>query len=185
MRNEKKQRLCGMFHHEPIKGWREEYGHIYFTLVWKDEDDKITNTCDTWDSPKYPLYMENLQINCQYDRNNMENGLITPYGQEVCYKPHMVGIKRAEKMVKTLKTINKRMDKYYQEWGNAQDFAGLVLRFLKAVGAEAILMKVSKGSDGFFYADSCYREYGLTYVSTLIRQHLGEVEEAIKAKAVA
>ena len=188
MKEEQEYKIMALMDHEEPKtfyGNEHNYGHITIRPVkWLVPSGQVRNFTT---SPLYPefepaLYLADLQLSCQY---HVEDGGVSElYGYRLEYKPYNVELEDAEKMVKTLRKINKKMEGYRQEWGNPQNFGDYAMRFLKAIGAGGVLRQTSRGR-GSGYDDNGFQPWNLTDLPWLVKNATTEVQEKVDAKKAA
>lgn len=82
------------------------------------------------------------------------------YGWEIHYRDvHSIDRRRAERMARTLKSIEARMERTNAKYGRATTFGGYVLRVADAIGATRIVLREAseKASRGWSYDHSSHR----------------------------
>jgi len=180
--NEKYQIMVLLDHEKPKNPYSQQYdnfGKFYFRPVKRFASGKVRNFAD---SPMYPkfepaLYLAGLQFSCQY---HIEDGRVSdPYGYRLEYKAFAVELEGAEKMVKTLRKIGKKMELYRQQWGNPQDFGSYAMRFLKAISAAGILIETGRRRQSAGYDDLDFQPWDVTELPWIVKNALGEVQGEI------
>ena len=116
------------------------------------------------------LYLYNFRVYSQGDRDSRSSrGL---YGFEYEYADiHTLDLRKAEASAKTLRTIEKRMAKLYERFGNAPTFGQYVARVAECIGASGIVAQQGP-SRGWSYSDSEQRIMtladGVYYIDRLV-----------------
>lgn len=179
--------VYGLLRHERPKNihsdW-DNYGRLIVSLVKRMEDSRIRNFSSSfYDDNNLPQHLADLNIRCFY---NVKGGVISElYGWSIEYDPHTVDLVRAEKMVKTLRKIHKRLEAMAKEWGNPETFGAFALRVLKAIGAKGFVRR-SKECPGYgSYDDSTWIDRGLTDLNYAVVNEVADYQEEIKKKAAA
>jgi len=182
---EKDQKIYGIFNHIKPKNIYSEWdnhGEITISLVKRDEAGKIRNFSD-FEDQDLSLFFPDIQLRTFYTVKNHEVSEF--YGWSIEYKPHAVDLPKAEKMVKTLKLINRRLEKIAAQWGPARYFGEYALRFLKATGAAGLLKLVSSRPGGWSYDDSEYRAVALPGVPALVSNERTDYEDEVEKRKAA
>ena len=184
---EEKYQIVGLFDHEEPKAYTGSYdnfGHIYVRPVKYLDSCKVRNFSDSFPDYDLPLFLAALQLTCQY---HVEKGKLSePYGYRLEYKAYSVEQPAAEKMVKTFKKIEKKMEAYRQEWGNPVDFGSYAMRFLKAIGGTAVLRVRDQGRrPASCFDDNVYQSLDIIELSWLVKDAMFQVQEKVDAKAAA
>ncbi len=141
--------------------------------------DKVRNASD---EPLNGLHLNNLMVSCQGNSNDDTRSL---YAFSVRFETG-AGIDRqdAERMLKTLTTIEKRMDVVTAQFGHPGTFGQFVARVAAAIKADAIVVAHGK-SNGWSYDESNHRFLsiadGIYYVDGIERAWADE--RASKASA--
>ena len=182
---DEKYQVVGLFDHEEPKqyyGQYDNYGHIYIRPVKYLVSCKVRNFSNSFPDYDLPLYLaDGLQLSCQY---HVEKGTLSElYGYRLAYKPFSIEQHEAEKMVKTFKKIEKKLEGYRQEWGNPVDFGSYAMRFLKAIGATGILRLRKVGRETCNYDGNEYQSLSITEIPWLVKDALFQVQEKVDAKA--
>ena len=97
------------------------FAHIEAHIV-KTEDGKIRNCTSAWDT-KPTQYYDYLVFSCQISASNDDS-----YAWEASYKnTHHVDLAQAEKMVKTLRSINRKYEKLTSTLGEPESFGSYIV----------------------------------------------------------
>jgi hypothetical protein len=117
-------------------------GNIVIDLVYvipdKGEWNNSIGFYDNYDHQKHAY--KNLTINCQMDAYNA-----MPYGWELVidqsYDNSKIKLEDAEKMVKTLRPLNRKLTKLDEKIGYCDSFEEFVNRLTKILGVKAFYSK--------------------------------------------
>lgn len=149
--------------------------HISLSAITLTAENKPRNISD-WDSPvvtpRGSFQLGNFQIRSQGARKDAPRTAETKgadlygsrhlYGFQVEYTGyHTVRLKTAEEIVKTLRTVEKRLEKAQYEQGYPATYAEYVRRVADALGVNQITWLVAKGGNGHTYDDNVYRTVGV------------------------
>ncbi len=100
----------------------------------KPEDAIGFRNC-TWSSgKKNALFVEDMQVRCQYDKKGFDSIAAPAYGEQVVFKPFRVERVDARAMEDTFKTLDKGMTKFADDFGHVRTFGELVTRTAKLLG---------------------------------------------------
>lgn len=111
-----------------------EYGHVKAAIVERDpETSELLGFRSDYEDKEYEYYQD-LIVDGQTHRGNKDGS--SSYGWKIMYRPFTVTEREAGKMYKTLSKLNKKMDKYYNEEGQADTFGEYVSRVAKAAGVK-------------------------------------------------
>jgi hypothetical protein len=91
--------------------------------------------------------------------------------------PYFVDLDRAEKQLKTLKTINSRLDKINQEWGFTEEPDQIAIRFAKAIGAKEYFKQTRNG--GYSYTESEYHRGVLADLQNAVKYLVQDAKRLI------
>jgi hypothetical protein len=112
----------------------DKYGNVTLIPFFRDE---IGNKrYPVFGRDDHPLELADLAARCQIDgRMGSES-----YGWSVQYRNlYSVDLGSANRILKTLRTIDRRMDKMIEREGQPQSFGQFVNRFMRAIGASIIV----------------------------------------------
>jgi len=114
-----------------------EYGHIRAIVVRFDEEDgKPRGICSIFPDKDWQFY-DGLQVNCQMDSHEDNR---SPYAFKVEYKDiHSAGLRKINKMQKTLKKIDNKMRKFDIDFGAPKTFGEYVVRVANTIKAKTIV----------------------------------------------
>jgi hypothetical protein len=70
-------------------------------------------------------------------------------------------LREAEAKAKTLRNIDRKLDKYRQEYGIVESFDAYLMRVAKAIGSKTIMVRGRKTSHKWGYAGYEYFDYGI------------------------
>jgi hypothetical protein len=100
----------------------------------------VRNT--SWMSNKpNALYVEDFCVVCQFDRTGDSAGKL--YGSDIVFKDaHRIEAREAEQMHRTFSTVNRKLDKLGEKFGNlhSNKYAELILRVASILGIEAFAL---------------------------------------------
>lgn len=165
MKNTEKEKVYGMIYHEEPKNIYSDwdcYGHWTIRLV-KVEDGKVRNFPSSWGGHKF----DNLTLRGQY---HVKEKIVSEiYGAQIGYKDKDVTIQNVEIMAKTLKGIEKKIEKIKESYGSPRNFGRYAVYFLRAIGAKGWKM-ITPGT-GWSY-DEC----------DFITGSVGEIENFIEVE---
>jgi hypothetical protein len=114
--------------------------------------DRIRNPSGSGESDGTALYLENLTVNSQGDSDARRL-----YGWGVEYRQvFSIDARKAALMVRTLTTIDRRMERADQKYGRAATFGSYLARVADAIGADAIVRPPSKAT-GWSYDDNAHQ----------------------------
>jgi hypothetical protein len=95
-----------------------------------------------------------------------------PYGWTLCYlQPYRVDLGNVERMHKTLKTIQRKLDAMTENEGCATSFGQYVVRFARAIGARKILFW--RGDTGMYSTDT-YTSEEIRYMAHVVDRRINE-----------
>ena len=127
------------------------YGHIKANVV-RLEEGKVRNPRHSWDNKTSEFY-EDLWATCQMSQDHEGS-----YGWGVAYRDmYSVNITTAEKMVKTLKTIDRKYSALVNKIGEPTTYGGYVAYIASAIGAEQIIFYHENGQRSY-YDDSEFKK---------------------------
>lgn len=117
--------------------------------VYAGEDGFLRNYTDSWgDEP-----MADLRISAQADYVSED-----AYGWRVEYaQPYSVDLRRAEMMVKTLRKVQRGLDRMERDLGYAESFGAFVARVGKVLGVSRYGWISEHGEVSWQYSDNTYR----------------------------
>ena len=108
---------------------------------------KVDNFCD-WE-PKIGCYAD-LEVNSQ--GNDEDGDRRRLYGFDVRYRDvYSLDLYRAEKMVKTLRKVDRSLRKQRDEGGETRNVAVYIGRVARAIGAKHIVFEKDKAATGYRY----------------------------------
>lgn len=126
------------------------------TVHYLNEDGELRNYLDGSGVRRNEDAFADLCITAQADRSSDD-----PYGWSVEYRDlFSVNAERAEVMSKTLRKVNRGLEKMTAELGYAETFAGYVARVGKVLGVKTFMLRTTTG--GGMYADNDYRRFDAT-----------------------
>ena len=187
--DDEKYQVYGLLRHERPKNIYSEWdngGRFVVGIVKRLEDGRIRNFSNcSWSSEEdQSFHLADLHIRCFY---TVKGGVISElYGWTLEYDPVGVTLVRAEKMVKTLRKIHRRLDAMTKEWGNPETFGAFALRVLKVIGAKGFVRKgePTKGAS-WSYDGTEWLDRGLTDLNYAVVNEVADYQEEIKKKAAA
>lgn len=126
---------------ESNRSFGDGYFHVHGRPVtW--EDGKARGFASSYDPINGIETFENLRISCQGEYDRRSRGV---YGFDAVYRePYTVDERMAEKMFKSLRTINRRLAKMREAEGSTHTYGEYVARFARAIGATEILFATRK-----------------------------------------
>jgi len=132
-------KLIATMYHTINKGWDDySFGHINFRITAIDDNGETL----LFDQPEYC----GIIISCQYNADEVDADNPRFYAWDISYECHgSINLESAERKYKSLKKIDKKLEKYRKEWGVANTYADYVKRALKAMGVTRII-KAETGS---------------------------------------
>ena len=84
------------------------------------------------------------------------------YNYDVSYhNVYDADLRRVERMVRTLRKIHNKLDKYRQDFGNVDSFDSYLKRVAKSIGCKDIWVIGQKKSSAWGYAAYDYHTYGI------------------------
>ena len=127
------------------------YGNVRANVV-RLEEGKVRNPRHSWDDKPAEFY-EDLWVTCQISPDH-ENS----YGWRISYRDmYCVELTTAEKMVKTLKTIDRKHSALVNKIGEPTTYGGYVAYIANAIGAEQIIFYHENGQRSY-YDDSEFKK---------------------------
>lgn len=110
--------------------------HIYASAVLIDDRRDVRNAREFG-----PLYVDDLRVSSQgtNDWVKTDPASVQLYGWEVEFQPYSVTLGKAEKIVKTYRVINKRLDRLREQRGSAATYGEFVARVGEALGAKQMI----------------------------------------------
>jgi hypothetical protein len=137
-----KQDLYIALHQEKTHNFGDSYFHLrarICTQVFEQHAWQPYGCDDTYsDGP----YYSNLRISCQGDDKSRTRDREAVYGFSCEYHDiYTVDLRKAERMVKTLRAINGKLEKMNESRGYVTSFGEYVGRLAEAVGAKGIGIK--------------------------------------------
>lgn len=126
------------------------------TVHYLNEDGELRNYLDGSGVRRNEDAFADLCITAQLDRSSDD-----PYGWSVEYRDiYSVNAERAEVMVKTLRKVNRGLEKMQAELGYAETFAGYVARVAKVLGVKTFMWRTTDRRGIGMYADNDYGRGG-------------------------
>ena len=114
----------------------QDFGHVKCSIVTVD-DGKVRNYRADWDEKPYRYY-DDLSITCQISQNTQMKD--QSYAWCIEYRDkYSVTISKAEKMLKTLKSITKKLNNISNKYGFPESFGQYVANVANAIKADTIL----------------------------------------------
>lgn len=125
-----------------------EFGHVNCTFMTRNENGELFNWTEPWSSmirsPKLPA-LDDMVITCQWSKNRPD---ADPHAWAAIYRqPSEVGLRQAQLMVKTLRTIEgivKR--KKLQDYVEGMTFGRYVQGIAQGMGVDEVLIVNSRPS---------------------------------------
>ena len=111
----------------------DQYGHVYVTFL-TEKDGKPYGFSES----EFELY--DFELSCQMSPRPLGSGENTAYAFEAAMRPWRVTLDKAQKMVETLRKIDRKVEKLNQEWGRPDTYGQFVLRYLKAIGVRKVFL---------------------------------------------
>lgn len=113
------------------------------------------------------LWLDGLKVRSQGADRDTPRHL---YGFKVDFhEVYSVDLRKAQKMVKTLSTLDKRMEKLDQKFGRVDSFSAYLLRVAAALGATRLVISKERGRS----------EWNSPYVVQDLRQGAYEVDDMV------
>lgn len=152
------------------------YAHLLASVIYFDKDSRKPRNWGEYDGKKDFEYFHNLFADCQMSADNDH-----AYGFKVSYhEPFRVDIRNCEKMVKTLRKIEKKINKLNDEFGEPRTFGEYVSRFAKAVGAKTVIFYEDYDNINLSYDNNHYREYKVGVATGVIDNMANECIKEIQ-----
>jgi len=110
----------------------------------------------TWSNSnnKTALYVDGLIVRNQFDTEKNDPS----YGHHVQFiNVHHIELSDAKKILKTLDTINKKLEKFSKEFGYAEDFTTILIRTAKILGIKRFIIGKYKNTA---YISNEWSEFG-------------------------
>lgn len=142
---------------------RDGYFHVraYPVMLHTEGHGSIQNPrSDAYDLGQFGgLYLSHLTADSQGDDRHYDGRLNTErklYGFDVRYKNvYSVDTRTAVAMAKTLKRVDAKLSKLYEQRGHTESFGEYLTRFAEAVGAKTMVYKTSQDRSGWSsYSDN-------------------------------
>jgi len=113
------------------------YGHIRARVIrFSEVDGKPRGICSVFPGKDWQFY-DGLEVNCQMDSEEYREG---PYGFKIEYRDvYAADLYKVNKMQKTLKKINNKMNKFADDFGNVKTFGEYVVRVANTIKAKTIV----------------------------------------------
>lgn len=151
-----------------IDSGAKDIGHIPHERIRNAGDDLVNG-----------LYLGNLRVTSQGNQDASPRRL---YGFDVEYRDvFAIDRRSAERMAKTLKTIETRMAKLADKFGHPATFGQYLARVANAIGAKFTVHTVGKAKH-WSYAENEHRildlAAGISYVDGLVREWAEPRQEA-------
>lgn len=139
------EKHSGSFYH--ITAYPVTIGHTQDEMIAIDED-RYYDKHITWQTIRNAsdrdiagLYLHDLQATSQGHDDDRKHGL---YGFECHYQDvYSVNLRQAERMAKTLKTIETRLDKLVTKYGHPTTFGAYLARVAEAIHATAFVFPIN------------------------------------------
>jgi hypothetical protein len=154
------------------------YFHVNVSVVTL-EGGKIRNVSTRYEAINGFDALDGLRFRCQGENDRRERGV---YGFDAKYmSQYSTDLREAERMVQTLRKIEKGMQKFTDTRGYVKTFGDYVGRLAELMKAETII-EIKKS--GTFYSDGDYRFRtvgdGVNWIDGLVRdwQNEGKKEDA-------
>ena len=183
---EEKYKVVGLFNHDKPKNIHSDWdntGRLDVTLVKRLEEGQIRNFSDSWGDEGLPYHLADLRVRCFYTVKDRQ--VKDVFGWKVEYHPHAVDLARAEKMIKTLRKIERKLEAISAQWGRPESFGEFVQRVLKVIGADGMVRRIGDARGASWsYDGSKWGSVRLVDVKFEILSELADYQESIKAAAV-
>ena len=131
---------------------QSEYGSLRARLAYVTEDGTEARFCNG--------ALSGLELHAQFDKGGAS--ALQPYGQCVQYGERLsTSLEQARGMAKTLGAIDRKLARYAKDWGPTGDDVGQqVIRFARAIGAEAIIQSMTANRNSGYILQSDVAEAG-------------------------
>lgn len=118
---------------------KSEYGyaHVMFYPMLKQPTGKIEGM--GFEGVANGLFLNDLELSDQIDDHNGRNDGQHDYAWSAYFKPSRVELREAQAIVKTLTTLDKRLEKMREQFGYVKSYGEFVCRVANALGAVAIV----------------------------------------------
>ena len=147
------------------------YAHINIRFV-KVEYGKIDYFYSTSYDDKFDFH--NLSVMCQMDDHHD-----TPYAHRIQYKDCDVDLCTAERMVKTLKTVQKGLDLHDKKFGYADTFTDYVIRIANVLNITNFVFR-KDGAEDRHEPDVKYARYA---INNLVSDSMAQLQPELKKAA--
>ena len=154
-------------------GARDSYGHINIYFMVR-HGETIRGSIDEYCEPKDQFY-GGLRIRCQQDPRNLN-----PYGHQIEYHDmYTINLRSAERMLKTLKKINRGIDRLYAKFGPENSFSDYAVRIANICKIDTFVTQTN-GTVNSFLSEREYRfmdiVIGKYTIEEFIEQNKKELE---------
>lgn len=129
MRYQEDATPTGFLHHDLPNPCFGGFGTVTIAINWTDEQDSVRSYTDH--------ALAGFEIHATYQPYQTTPTL---YGFRAQYSDHMIlQLDDLERMVKHLRKVHRRLDRYTAEWGEASDFGSYAIRVLKACNVKHVI----------------------------------------------
>jgi hypothetical protein len=119
--------------------WVDAYP-IVMNYKWRQADDPSWRYCGTLAGEEYEHIVLRAMLADDSTEQTVGSGDLT--GRDI-YSVHVHEVRR---LLKSMEAIQRKLSKMYETEGSALSFGQLVLRFMKAIGAQTLVLERSKES---------------------------------------
>jgi hypothetical protein len=151
------------------------YAHIDICLMNRVEDGTIRNLVSKYSDTKI-RYFDSLHITCQLDNHDEDPYAFRTTYNDVC----QIGIDTAKKMVKSLGSIEKKLHKMQEEYGEPKTFSEYALRVFRAIKADSFCFTVKRPAHGSLSNGEYSFEKDPTEVSLIIEDMINICRKRIR-----
>jgi hypothetical protein len=157
----------------------DHYRHVKFRFVKFDEKDQIRNIMSGYQDKPFE-YFDDLEIHCQIGGTLEEGEELSPYSWGADYRDcYSIGLPAAEKMVKTLKRLEKGLAKLNEKLGRPETYADFVIRVANVLKVKAFVFPTTHNGDMF--NDNDFRfEYSFSSAKHSINTLMDKSIEVLK-----
>jgi hypothetical protein len=125
------------------------YRHVNFRFVTVDHEDEVRNIISSYQDKHFEFF-DDLVIHCQIGGVCSEGEEMKPYSWGADYQDlYSVGLDGAEKMVKTLRRLEKGLDRIQDKLGYAETYADYVLRVANVLGVKVFVFQRTFNGDQY------------------------------------
>jgi len=146
------------------------YGHVRVFFYTYENDDITQIIHSPWE---FPVETKHLEVSCQLDNNGTTNG--NPYAWNTSFHNVNLDTGNCDRMVKTLRHIERGLAKIEKQIGNIESFEDYVVRVCRSIGVDKFVFPADN-SEKFITDSASSAKYRITRMIQDVQDSLSDTE---------